>query len=156
MAKTLEERLDAIESIEQIKKLKYQYCRYCDLNYDKEGIASLFVEDGIWQMGRDDINVGQEAIRRKFDGMSNDIPFAAHLVLNPMIEVDGDTATGRWWLTMPCTRRVNGELAGYWLVGQYEEEYVRVKGAWKFKKLYLEQSYWTPHLQDWALESLRK
>jgi hypothetical protein len=34
---------------------------------------------------------------------TGDILFAAHLVLNPIITVEGDRAHGRWWLHMPCT-----------------------------------------------------
>ena len=101
---TLEERVDRLESIEAIKRLKAVYCMYCDAKYDAEGICSLFTEDGVWDggpsFGRYE---GHDQIRKFFEGISGDIVFAAHLVLNPIITVEGNKAHGRWWLHMPCT-----------------------------------------------------
>jgi hypothetical protein len=37
---------------------------------------------------------------------------------------------------------------------EYDEEYVRVEGTWKFKTLRLDVKYYVPQLQDWALASI--
>ena len=47
----IERRLRALEDVEAIKRLKARYCAYCDDHYDADGIASLFVEDAIWDGG---------------------------------------------------------------------------------------------------------
>jgi hypothetical protein len=153
---TLEERVDRLESIEAIKKLKAVYCMYCDAQYDAEGICSLFVEDGIWDggpsFGRYE---GHQQIRSFFKRVSGDILFAAHLVLNPIITVEGDHGQGRWWLHMPCTALSDaGTAEGRWLLSEYDEEYVRVDGTWKFRKLRLDVKYYVPQLKDWALASI--
>ena len=154
---TLEARLDRLESIEAIKKLKAVYCMYCDAKYDPDGICSLFTEDGVWDGGASFGRYqGQEQIRKFFAGISGQIVFAAHLVLNPIITVDGDQACGRWWLHMPCTT-INeaGNPEGRWLLSEYDEEYVRIDGNWKFKRLRLDVKYYVPHLQDWAMASIK-
>ena len=47
-----------------------------------------------------------------------------------------------------------GIAEGRWLLSEYDEEYVRVDGTWKFKKLRLDVKYYVPQLQDWALASI--
>ena len=88
----LAQRLQVLEDIEAIKKLKARYCAYCDDNYDADGLASLFTEDAIWDggeiLGRSE---GREAIRAFFQGSSRRLTFAIHHVMNPIIDVDGDT-----------------------------------------------------------------
>ena len=63
-SKDLERRIQLLEDIEAITTLKYQYCHYCDANYDADRIAALYTEDAIWE-GRDIGKFeGREAIRR--------------------------------------------------------------------------------------------
>ncbi len=44
---TVEERLQSLEDQEAIRRLKMHYARFCDAGYDPDGIASLFMEDGV-------------------------------------------------------------------------------------------------------------
>lgn len=62
----LERRIRVLEDIEAIKKLKARYAYYCDDNYDADGIANLFVEDGIWDGGDFGRYQGREEIRKFF------------------------------------------------------------------------------------------
>ena len=57
--------------------------------------------------------------------------FAIHYVMNPIIEVDGDRATGIWYLLEPCTFAKGKQAAQAPL--RYDEEYVKVGSQWKFK-----------------------
>ncbi len=55
-----------LADIEEIKNLK---ARYCDDNYDADGIASLFIEDGIFDGGLSrPVSEGREAVRQRFQG----------------------------------------------------------------------------------------
>src|SRR5260221_404979 len=127
----LAQRVARLEAIEEIKGLKARYCAYCDDNYDPEGIASLFVEDGLWDGERFGRHVGRDQIKAFFKSISGEIVFAAHLALNPIIEAkDADHATGRWRLIMPATVRTDGKNEARWLVAAYTESYVRVNGVW--------------------------
>jgi len=75
-------------------------------------------------------------------------PFAIHMVMNPDIEVNGDTATGSWYLFQACTYAEDNQAI--WGSGRYDEEYVRLDGVWMFKHLKLTWFFWTPFEQGWA------
>ena len=144
----LERRVRVLEDIEEIKRLKARYCAYCDDSYDADAIASLFTEDAVWDGGALGKNVGREEIRSFFQGASVRRPFAIHMVMNPIIEVDGDTARGSWNLFQPNTI-ADGNRA-VWGAARYNEDYVRVDGEWKFKHLRITSFFWTPYDQGWA------
>ncbi len=145
---TLERRIKKLEDMEEIKALKARYCAYCDDNYDAEGIASLFTEDAVWDGGIRGRADGRQAIRDFFVQASQRLPFAIHMVMNPIIEVNGDQATGIWYLFQACTY-AEGNRA-FWGSGRYDEEYVRVDGEWRFQHLKLTSHFWTPFDEGWA------
>lgn len=150
-AKLLEHQIAVLTATEAIKKLKAQYCAYCDDRYDPEGIASQFVEDGVWEGESFGRHVGREAIKRFFHGVSGEIVFAAHLAVNPIIDVESeDQARGKWRLIMPATVRAPDGDVAKWLVGTYDERYVRVGGVWLFQMLKFRINFYTPHLESWA------
>lgn len=76
-------------------------CAHCDEPYDPDGIASLLTEDGVWDGGPFGLAEGHEGIRTFFAEVSNQVSFANHYVSTPIIEIDGDNATGRWDLWQP-------------------------------------------------------
>lgn len=144
----LAQRIQALEDAEAIKKLKARYTNYCDNGYDPDGIASLFTEDAIWDGGVFGKRVGREAIRKFFQGASKMLPFAIHYVMNPIIEVNGNTATGSWYLFQTCTFAEGNQAV--WGAARYSEEYVKQDGEWKFKNLKVNSEFWTPYDQGWA------
>ena len=146
----IDRRLRAIEDIEEIKRLKARYCSYCDDNYDADSIANLFTEDAIWDGGIRGTAEGRDEIRNFFIRASQRLPFAVHMVMNPIIEVDGDQAKGIWHLFQACTF-AEGDQA-VWGSARYDEEYVRLDGEWKFKNLKLTSFFWTPFDRGWARE----
>ena len=143
----IERRLKALEDVEEIKRLKARYCAYCDDNYDADGIAGLFTEDAVWDGGIRGKAEGRSQIRDFFVRAPSRLPFAVHMVMNPIIEVDGDDASGTWYLFQACTF-ADGERA-VWGSARYDEQYVRVDGEWKFKHLTLTSFFWTPFDQGW-------
>ncbi len=94
----LEQRLRVLEDLEEIKQLKARYAALCDNGYDCDGIAALFTPDGVWDGGDLGRAEGRGAIRDFFVKAPKAFPFAIHHVMNPIIEVSGDTARGRWYL----------------------------------------------------------
>ena len=144
----LAQRLQVLEDIEAIKRLKARYCAFCDDGYNPDGIAGLFVADGVWD-GGDTFGTceGQAAIRKFFTGAPKQLPFALHYVMNPRIEVHGDTATGHWYLFQACSYAKNNQAV--WGAATYTEAYVRVNGEWKFQRLSVAPSFWTPYEQGW-------
>src|SRR5262247_26892 len=97
----LERRIRRLEDLEEIKQLKARYAAHCDANYDADALAELFTADAVWDGGILGRSEGREAIRQFFRGSSQRISFAIHNMLNPIIEVTGDTATGTWYLRRP-------------------------------------------------------
>ena len=152
-ASDLERRVETLESIEAIKRLKHQYCAYCDDGYDADGIAAQFVEDGIWD-GGDDFGryQGREEIHAHFTRVSSQIVFAGHLVMNERIDVDLDseTARGQWWIIMPATIVMEGAKTAVWLLGEYDDSYVRRDGTWMFETLSVDIHFIKPHKDGWV------
>jgi uncharacterized protein (TIGR02246 family) len=132
---SLEERIARLEAIEDIRHLKYLYCFHCDNSYDAEQIAELFTEDAVWIGGGRGTYAGRPAIREFFRQPPKDYPYAAHLVTNPMITVDGDRATGLWHLLEPCNVNLDGNVVGRILSSRYEDVYRRVDGRWLIAEL---------------------
>jgi hypothetical protein len=150
MASDLEQRLDRLESIEAIRRLKHTYCKYCDQNYDPDGLASLFWEDAVWDAGPDfGKHVGPAAIRAFFADVSAAIVWARHLVMNERIDVEGDQARAEFQIIQPCTFKGESADRAAWLVGQYTESYTRRAGLWKYQTLRADIEFITPYELGW-------
>ena len=127
-----------MEAEAAIVRLKAEYARFADDGYDADGIAGLFVDDGVWDggdlFGRAE---GVESIRRHFAQASERIPWALHFVLNPIIDVgaDGRSATGSWYLWQPCVRRRSTGLVPSWLAGTYADTYELTEDRWRFRNV---------------------
>jgi ketosteroid isomerase-like protein len=144
----LEARLRRLEDIEAIKQLKARYAAYCDDDYDAEGIAALFTEDGIWDGGPMGCYNGKQAIRDFFSTTNQVVPFAIHHVTNPLIEIDGDRATGRWYLWQPCTFAEGNQ--GLWMAATYDDVYRRDGDAWLFEHVTITLRVLSPYEDGWA------
>src|SRR5215212_1434420 len=144
----LEHRIRALEDIEAIKRLKYRYADACDRGYDADELADLFTEDAVWDGGLFGRYEGRETIRQFFQGVSSEIIFALHYMMNPIIDVDGDEARGAWYLFQTCT--FANDNTAIWGAARYDEQYRRVDGGWKFSRLNLISSFWTPFAEGWV------
>ena len=145
-------RVQRLEDIEEIKQLKARYCACCDAGYDADGIAGLFTDDGVWDGGRTFGRAeGREQIRRHFAGAGDRISIARHQVMNPVITVDGDEATGQWLLFQPCTDAGSGEAM--WLAATYADTYRRTDQGWRIAELTIDIAFFAPYDQGWAHRS---
>ena len=129
--------------IEEIKQLKARYAAACDDNYNTDLLAPLFTEDAIWDGGMMGYAKTREGIREFFENASNLVGFAVHGITNPIIEIDGDTATGHWYLDQPMAMK--GTDACYWYCAQYRDKYVRTEDGWKFTHVKLIARAFTPY-----------
>lgn len=136
---SIEQRLQVLEDIEAIRKLKARYCAGCDDDHNPQTLCTLFHEDGIWEATTSGRYEGVAAIGGFFTDLraSGRIRNSAHHAINPIIEVDGDTATGHWRLIMLYTANVPGGGVQYLrIIGWYRETYRRKDGEWRFQSLY--------------------
>jgi len=142
------EKLQWLFDVENIKQLKHRYCAYCDEGYDPDGICSLFIEDGVWDGGLFGRHAGHAEIHAFFSGLSKLISFVNHYAINPIIEVDGDAATGRWDLWCPMVSEP--ETTACWLMAKYKEQYVKIADRWLFKNLEVHALALSPYDQGFA------
>jgi len=144
----MERELRRLKDIEAIVRLRSLYCYYADLK-DCDNWANLFTEDGVFETDVFGIHRGRETIRAL-----QHLPFAVHYVANPIIDVDGDRATGRWLLFEPCSFPVGKRNQPVWGMAKYEDVYERVGGEWKFKHVKLMSHTWSPFEKGWEKERI--
>ena len=120
-----------LADIEEIKQLKARYAAACDDDYAPDDIAELFTDDAVWDGGIMGFAKTRNGIREFFANASAIVGFAVHGLSNPLIEVDGDRASGRWYLHQPMTMK--GTESCFWFCAQYQDEYVRTADGWKFQ-----------------------
>ncbi|MFT7687647.1 MAG: hypothetical protein ACI9FB_003004 [Candidatus Azotimanducaceae bacterium] len=132
-ANTLEERITRLEDLESIKQLKARYCEICDDDHNFAKITSIFTEDGIWEGKGIAKASGHQEIVDLFKSFQAAISFSQHMVQNPIIEIDGDRARGRWYFFGMFTF-YDGD-ARRWQAARYHEEYVKQDEVWKIKHL---------------------
>ena len=106
----LQNRITRLEDIEAIKQLKAIYCDICDDDHNPDRITKIFAEDGIWEGGGFGKAEGLKEIRDFFVGFQTHITFSQHNVMNPIIEIDGNRATGTWYLLGPFTFQKSNDL----------------------------------------------
>jgi hypothetical protein len=141
----MEKRLAELESIEAIRKLKGRYTQIVDGFLD-EPFESCFTENGVWDLGPAGSYVGRKAIGEIFKKVPEFQPFAIHYFVEADISVDGDKATGTWFMWEPATE---GDGKAVWSAGVEYEKYERVNGEWLISELKLTSVFRTPYEQGW-------
>jgi hypothetical protein len=132
----LEQRITRLEDIEAIKQLKALYCDICDDLHNPDRITAIFAEDGIWESDDFGRAQGHEAIKKLFMGFHNQFTFSQHNIMNPVITVDGQRATGNWYIVGPWNSSENDKKI--WMTGKYNDDYVKIDGQWKYQHLRVE------------------
>ncbi|MGB0188537.1 MAG: nuclear transport factor 2 family protein [Aequoribacter sp.] len=122
-----------LEAIELIKQLKARYFRFLDTG-NQEGLASVFTEDATAHFigGHYDIDVqGRDKLLKFYAYSFTEDKFGMHNGHHPEITVDGDNATGLWYLQdIFINLEENTTVMGSAI---YEDTYVKVDGEWKIK-----------------------
>lgn len=110
-----------------IRRRKHEYCLAIDTGRYAEWVAQ-FTDDGRFVRGSDEAYEGHDELHH-FVTEAFDPLFAtvAHVVTNPVIDVDGDAATGRWYLLF-VYETPDGETG--WSHARYEDAYRQVDGEW--------------------------
>lgn len=133
----LERKINYLYDLEEIRMLKYRYCHYNDGGWTGQPLshqgpsADLFTEDGVWDGSPVVKAEGRENIRQLFATFAEQ-PLAYHAVMNPLIEIEGDTARAHWHL-IGCGLQINGtSVLG---IMAYEDDYVRTPEGWRIKRM---------------------
>lgn len=146
-------RLDDLESREAIQGLMVSYMAAADAKVGKgEKVARLFTEDGKWQSVGPHGNPGwaaegRPALVKKFDRNVERMPFSAHFVTNPAVQLSGDTARGQFMYFQACTYRGDQPL---WIAGSYDNDFRRVDGQWLISYMRVHNFFTTPYDKGWV------
>jgi ketosteroid isomerase-like protein len=114
------------------------------LMHDYDRLAALFTEDGavrIPEAGAE--SLGRAAIRASIERMQGMWAFFLQATHAGVIQLAGDTATGRTYLSEWGKLRDGASHRNY---GIYHDRYRRTKDGWKFTERVYELRYvdWTP------------
>ncbi len=141
----LEQRLQQQEDLEAIRRLKhYNYCHCVDRAVAGEAAAieetvSRFTDDVVADFTGFPLAEGREAVTAFYaQGVPAILSYSQHHVFNEVIDVDGDRATGRWYVHCPVVfteASPVGQVAPGLVMGRYQEEYVREDAVWKWRRI---------------------
>jgi SnoaL-like domain len=139
MTTPLEARVQRLEDIEAVRTLMARYHRVCDgwgpdgTHVDPQVIADVFTEDGVWGVtGRQPPPTGRAEIIQLAEDLQV-IPWIIHFALNPVVDVDGDVATGECKGIIRVRFGTPGRYV--WGMGLYRFEAVRTTQGWRFRSL---------------------
>lgn len=124
--------------IDEIKQLKYQYLRCVDLHLWDE-LAETLADDVTASYGaRLSYDSRDAVVRGLAEQMTADV-LTEHRVTHPEITVDGDTATGRWYLQ----DRVIVPAFSTMIIGAafYDDAYERRDGRWVITRTGYDRTY---------------
>ncbi len=93
--------------------------------------AGTWADDGVWDL-RGNVVEGRDAVVAMWKGAMGGFSFVAQLVYQGTLEITGDRATGRWYLSEHL--RPADSDTGRFTIGSYADDYIKVGGKWKFRK----------------------
>jgi uncharacterized protein (TIGR02246 family) len=140
MVAALSERVGRLEDVQAIKSLHRSFTRAVA---DREftDLADYFCSDAVIDMRRHGPISGRNAIAEHFAGMAA-VPLAGagYVLSSPVIDVDGDTATGTWtWHRLYAEPSVDAQHDGLrvaWQEGRYQCHYRRTDAGWRFARMH--------------------
>lgn len=155
-----ETRLARLEAIEEIRNLKARYAEFADAKYTAnhrkkigEELAAVvraqaecFTEDVEWDAGTFGVIKGRAALAESFSGKP--FWFTLHAYANPVIEVNGDEATGRWlhWLLLSQAETARPVH----MMAYTHDRYRRIDGKWLISHMRLEVKFESPFGEPWT------
>lgn len=118
---------------QRIHDLKHRYCYTVDEAGPEEWVG-LFTEDAEFTSARGETYRGKEELLayKRRDSPADDWVSSAHMVSNPLIELDGRTASGRWYYVWLYENDA-GEIG--WGQGHYDDEYRKTDAGWRISAM---------------------
>jgi hypothetical protein len=154
---SIEKRLRRIEDLEEIRTLRHRYAYGANIvdgvSGDLAAFGALFAEDGVFDVGMG-VATGPKEIEAMMGGLTTQWKSAMHYMLNPLIEIDGDRATG----TVTGLFAFHGEApsAPIWLCNIYDDTYVRTPAGWRFQSVRIRTVFADPAFMEAYAAELAK
>lgn len=123
-----------VRDYQEIQGLRAEYSHTIDTAIDTgewDDFVSLYTEDAVVDYpqatlrGHDEIEAFGEDLEELYE-------YSMHTVQMPSLDIDGDEATGRWYMLVfyIASDGSEGHALGY-----YEDKYRRVDGEWLFSRV---------------------
>lgn len=141
----LESRLQRLEALEAIRRLKHEhYCMTCD---HALGTGNPDIMDKLLARFDDNIELNftgfepTKGIEPATQFYKQTVPsllaWSQHRVGNPVIDLDGDAATGTWTIQALVVGKPGSPIgAGPGIIiGRYHESYARDESEWRWTRL---------------------
>lgn len=125
---------------EAIRERKHAYCYRLDAT-DQDGFVDCFVEEPTLEVDVYGSARGTAELREFVAWVEEAVTHSAHLVTNPVIEVDGDEAAGTWYYVV-VLGYPDGEVE--FGQGRYRDEFRLVDGEWKLASVRAERAIGVP------------
>ena len=138
----LKAQVERFDSIEAIRSLR---ARYHELVNEDAGprLYELFAPDAaIVYGGRPEVR-GRENIRAFF--ASFPVQSARQFIHNHVVDVQGNHGTGFSYLDGRPVR----DGKSYYVVGRFDDEYIRIDGQWMFQRVVLSVHYMIEAAERW-------
>ena len=140
--RALTERVECMESIEAIRALR---ARYHELVNEDAGnrLYELFAHDAhVAYGGRPEVR-GRDNIRAFF--ASFPVQTARQFIHSHVVQVQGDRGTGSSYLDGRPVR----DGKSFYVVGRFDDEYIRLEGQWFFQRVTLSVHYMIEAAERW-------
>lgn len=136
------QRVERLDSIEAIRALR---ARYHELVNGDAGdrLYELFAPDAVVAYGGRAEVRGQDRIRAFF--ASFPIQAARQFIHSHVVQVQGDRGTGSSYLDGRPVR----DGKSFYVVGRFDDEYIRVDGKWLFQRVTLSVHYMIEATERW-------
>lgn len=134
----LEQRLRRLEDHEAIRDLTARYADAINKGWngkhlDLDAITEIFAVDARWEGPQGEFTESADAIAAELPEATAMVEFSMHTFLNPIISVDGDTATGNWLMWIASI--VAGDPRAVYMSAAMT--YTRTDAGWRIQSIYV-------------------
>jgi len=116
----------------EIVKLKNRFAHTADA-VNVEEFVGLFTEGAeLNYEGMDGVISGHDEIEAFIEGAAGKDREKMHFLMNPVVDINGDTAEGSWYFLAASMTDEHFE----WGAGEYHDEFKRIDDGWKISDVY--------------------
>jgi hypothetical protein len=145
MSGNTEETVRQLRDIEDIKTLKHRYSYGANIidgvPGDLKAFAALFADDASFDVGMGEAR-GPAEIEAMMKTLTTQWRCAMHYMLNPLIELDGDRASGMFSGLFAFVSE--SQPAPVWLSNIYTDTFVRTADGWRFQSVRVRTTFADP------------
>ena len=146
--RAIEAQLRTLQDLEDIKTLRHRYAYGANIIDGKSGdlgaFAALFAKDGIFDVGMG-VAKGPSEIEQMMKALTTQWKCAMHFMLNPLIELAGDRASGNFTGLFAFVSAENPRPI--WLCNIYSDTYVRTAEGWRFQSVHIKTTFSPPEFE---------